>query len=144
MDYENLIQKLLISDSRVRSYVAKLDGGIPNINPSQAPSGKYPLITYERIAGGDFSMADAQVNVINRVFQLTVYSKQSDFYLIENVIDELMRELHFNSIFEYVDKNPDTNILSFSKHWKILSDKDLYSHNVLIVQPRFQEYINGL
>ena len=40
-DYETLIQKMLVSDERLRDYVAKLDGGIPNIMVNQAPSGKW-------------------------------------------------------------------------------------------------------
>lgn len=144
MDYENLIQKLLISDARIRSYVAKIHGNIPNISPNQAPAGIYPLITFERIAGGDVFRAESKPVVFNRVFQLSVYSEDSDFYLIEGVIDELMQELHFNSIFEYSDKNKDTNIIGFSKHWKILSDQALYQRNFNLVQPRFESYINTL
>ena len=93
---------------------------------------------------GDFSRADGRADVINRVFQVSVFNYENDFQEVESVIDELFHELHFSSIFEYQDKNPDTNIIGFSKHFKILSDGHLYARNLAIVQPRFEKYIQEL
>ena len=96
-----LIAKALLSNSAIVEYVAKDSHGHPVIGSNKLVAGLFPAIEFHQVGGGDLRSVDDTVDVREYRLQFTIFTKDSSHYLVENVLDTIMRDMEFRCYFDH-------------------------------------------
>ena len=116
MNVEKLIKLSLLNNEKVYSQLAKTSEGIPLINALRVPEGKYPLIEFHQISGGDGHSADDEVYTERYTFQVTLVADDELYLDLRGEIKETLRNVGFRVINEYNSKNIHTNKVHYAIH----------------------------
>jgi len=135
-DLEPLIQKALTDNPQITAYVAKIGNGYPNIGANYTPHGIFPLIEYHQIYGSDHSFGDDSLLSRQYSFQVGIYSENADYYLIQDELDNCMREQGWTCYNDYTYFVDESGIYH-----------RIFSYTITLTLEMYQElqnkYLNG-
>jgi len=131
MNIEKLIKLSLLNNEMVYSQLAKTSEGIPLINALRVPEGKYPLIEFHQISGGDGHSADDEVYTERYTFQVTLVADDELYLDLRGVIKETLRNVGFRVINEYNSKNIHTNKVHYAIHVRQSYDSVWYEREIV-------------
>lgn len=123
-DLEIIIQQALVQNKKIVDYVAKINGEFPNIGANRTPQGAFPLIEYHQIYGSDELFGDDVLLSRQYAFQIGIYTEKPDYYEVQNVVDEVMRDIGFTCYNDYTYSLDTTKVFHriFSYTIKVTED----------------------
>lgn len=88
------IVQSIVAIPEVVSWVAKV-GAVPNVSANKLPGAFYPAIAVYEIENDPEMYADDEEQTSFLTFQISLFSKDGSHGLVQNLIDEKMKELGF-------------------------------------------------
>ena len=111
MNIENLVKFKLLNTPEIVEGIAKSKEGIPLVAINKGFEGTFPHIVLEMESGRDDIFADDTTYSIYEVIKIHFYSEsEEDFFVVQQAINEAMREINFFRINYYSVMNDQTKI----------------------------------
>lgn len=126
-DIEIIIQQALLQNEKIVEYVAKINGGYPNIGANRTPQGVFPLIEYHQIYGSDGMFGDDNVLSRQYSFQIGIYTERQDYQKIQNELDSAMRDAGFTCYNDYTYAVDSTKVIHRIFSYTITVTKESYA-----------------
>lgn len=96
-----IIAKALLSNENITDYLAKTTDGHTVLGSNKLVAGLFPALEFHSVGGSDLKSSDDSVDIREYRYQVTIFTKDSSHYLVENHVDQIFRALGFRCYFDH-------------------------------------------